>query len=281
MKWLRFLNYDIEEGLLRFWKRYLLVILAEVVVCAFFQNSMEYFTKMYQEGLSPLEYGINALWGRYPYHYDPTILESFRVPFSWIMEYLLLAYCIGGYVTEDMQGMGIQLMTKSGQRVIWWLSKCIWCIVVNLVYFGLIWGVNLTFSWILIGDVRTMKHEMLLESYYGMEVAQTSVAQLLCMTLLLPVLVGTAQSLFQIIVSNRIGSIPTLVIISGILVVSTYYSNRFLVHGYAMVSRYFTESMYKDYVPLQVSFGIIYLAVCIFILMGVGYKIIQKKDILE
>ena len=40
MKWLRFLNYDIEEGLLRFWKRYLLVILAEVVVCAFFQNSM-------------------------------------------------------------------------------------------------------------------------------------------------------------------------------------------------------------------------------------------------
>ena len=269
MKWLRFLNYDIEEGLLRFWKRYLLVILAEVVVCAFFQNSMEYFTKMYQEGLSPLEYGINALWGRYPYHYDPTILDSFRVPFSWIMEYLLLAYCIGGYVTEDMQGMGIQLMTKSGQRVIWWLSKCIWCIVVNLVYFGLIWGVNLTFSWILIGDVRTMKHEMLLESYYGMEVAQTSVAQLLCMTLLLPVLVGTAQSLFQIIVSIRIGSIPSLVIISGILVVSTYYSNRFLVHGYAMVSRYFTESMYKDYVPLQVSFGIIYLAVCIFILMGV------------
>ena len=280
MRWLRFLNYDIEEGLLRFWKRYLLVILAGVVVCAVFQNSMEYFMKMYQEGLSPLEYGINTFWGRYPYHYDPSLMDSFRVPFSWIMEYLLIAYCIGSYVTEDMQGMGIQLMTKSGQRVIWWLSKGIWCIIVNLVYFGLIWGVHLAFSWILTGDVRTMKHEMLIESYYGMEVAQTSVAQLLCMTLLLPVLVGIVQSLFQIIVSIGIGSIPALVVTSGILVVSTYYSNRFLVHGYAMVCRYFTDDMDTDYVPMQVSFGIIYLVICILILMGAGYKIIQKKDIL-
>ena len=83
MKWLRFLNYDIEEGLFRFWKRYLLVILLGVIVCAIFQNSMDYFIKLYQEGFSPLEYGMNAFWGRYPYHYDPDVLDSFQVPFSY------------------------------------------------------------------------------------------------------------------------------------------------------------------------------------------------------
>lgn len=280
MKWLRFLNYDIEEGLFRFWKRYLLVILLGVIVCAIFQNSMDYFIKLYQEGFSPLEYGMNAFWGRYPYHYDPDVLDSFQVPFSWIMEYLLLAYCIGSYVAEDMQGLGIQLMTKSGQRFIWWMSKCIWCIVVNLVYFGLIWGVNMAFSWIMIGDVHIVKHEMLLEACYGREVVQTPVAQLLCMTLLLPVLVGIVQSLFQIILSIQIGSIPSMVVTSGILVVSTYYSNRFLVHGYAMVTRYYTDDMYPDYVPLDRQFALVYLAVCMLFLIGAGYKVIRKKDIL-
>ena len=109
---------------------------------------------------------------------------------------------------------------------------------------------------------------------------QTPVAQLLCMTLLLPVLVGIVQSLFQIILSIQIGSIPSLVVTSGILVVSTYYSNCFLVHGYAMVTRYYTDDMYPDYVPLDRQFALVYLAVCMLFLIGAGYKVIRKKDIL-
>lgn len=280
MKLVRNICYDAEAGVFRFWKRYLLTVVSVIVMCIVLRTSMEYFLELYQTGFSPLEYAIHNFFGQYPFHYDADNGDSFKVPFVWLVEYGLLAYCIGNYVTEDMHGFGLLLMAKSECRWVWWLSKCIWCIMVNLIHFGIIWGVNIGFSWVMSGDIHFVSHEMLATACFGYDIAQTTEKSLLVMTMLMPFMVGVVQSLIQMILSVKIGEIPSFVAIIGGLVGSAYYSNRFLIHGYAMLIRYYENEMFPEDVPLKVEFGIIYLMIWMIGLMYVGDKIIQKKDIM-
>lgn len=280
LKLIRFLNYDVNEGLFRFWKRYLLVILLGIIMCATLNTKWIYLREMYDVGFSPLEYGIDQFWGRYPYFFNASLPEQFTIPFSWILQYLLLAYCIGNYTKDDMQGFGMQMMLKSRQRSVWWLSKVIWSILVNLTYFGLLWCVNISYAWIMSGDVGFVKHSILTQ-IHGSQAGTTGVAELILMSLLMPLLVGIVQSLFQLIGSVCFGGVPVMIVLTGILVLSSYYANRFLVHGYAMVCRYYKNYEHPDYEPLELQFGLIYLGIAAVVLIVGGYIILRKKDILE
>lgn len=101
---------------------------------------------------------------------------------------------------------------------------------------------------------------------------------LLILTLVMPFLVGLVQSLFQMVLTVCIGSVPTIAMISGILVITSYYSNRFLWHGYAMVVRYYDD---LSYTALDYHFGILYCGMTALFIIVIGYFLIQKKNILE
>lgn len=281
MKIVKFIKYDISEGIFRYWKRYLLVILIVAIACVTFNREVENYLAVYDGGWSPLEYGINEFWGKYPFVYNSGNDDAFTLPFEWVMIYLTLAFCIGSYISDDMHGFGIQMMIKSRQRYRWWSSKCFWSICVNGIYFGLLWLVNCAFSWILKGNIFFEKNEMLLGINYGEKLAWTSIGDLIVMTLVMPCLVGVVQSLFQMLGTICLGSIPTIALISGILVISSYYSNRFLWHGYAMVSRYYDDQSYLNYVALDYHFGIPYCVITLVLIMVIGYFVIQKKNIVE
>lgn len=281
LKIIRFIHYDVNEGLFRFWKRYLLIVLLGIIIGIMFNKEAQRVLYLYRSSWSPLEYGIREFWGRYPFHYDPNATEIFILPFEWILEYLILAYCIGSYIRDDMEGYGAQLMLKSGQRYIWWGSKSIWCILVNVTYFGLLWGVNIAYAWIVSGDISFVKNKFVLESFYGSMVADTPVKELLFFTLLLPFMVGVVQSLFQMIGSICLGSTFTMALLTGLLVLSSYYANPLLVHGYAMVIRYYPDSSHPTYRALDYRFGSIYLGILIMLLIFIGYTVVRKKDILS
>lgn len=282
MKLIRFLNYDINEGLFRYWKRFLSMILLGIVFCAIFNKKWEFLIALYGEESTLLGYGIEQFWGRLPFPQEAFQAGiSFELPFAWLLLYLLLAYCIGSYVRDDMEGMGAYLMVKSRQRSIWWISKVLWCVLVNVVYFGLLWCVNIGYAWIAVGDVRFEKQEMLLMMQYGSQVAYTETETFLLMTVLLPFMVGVVQSLLQMIGTICFGGIPAMIGTAGILVLSCYYGGKFLPHGYAMVTRYYPDISQPDMLTLQADFGIAYLAVWILALVVIGYLILRKKNILD
>ncbi len=281
MKLLRFVNYDICEGIIRFWKKYFLVIILGIIVCTLLEQETASFLEMWGKKWSPLEYGVYEFWGRYPYQFNVDNKESFVVPFSWIIEYLLLAYCIGGYISEDMRGFGANLIVKSKSRILWWGSKCIWCILVNVLFFLLLWCTSIGYAWIISGNAQFDMDQSLMALYYGNVVASTSVREFMILAMIFPLLVGLIQSLFQMILSFYVNSATVMTLLSVMLVFTSYYANPLLVHGYAMITRYYPNDINVDYKPLSMQFGVCYLFLILFLLIGCGCFLIERKDILE
>lgn len=275
----KFIKHDLKEGLIRYRARYILLILVCVITCIILDRSSEYFIKLYGQNWSLLEFGINNFYGRMPFHYSADSGDTFAVPFGWILQYLVLSYCIGDYIRRDMHGFGMYMIVQSKKRSYWWISKCIWCCVVNIVYFALIWCVNISYVWIAYGEVNLEKHALLLESCYGTIFGNVSVARLLIMTALLPMLAGIVQSLFQITISIIYEGTVSMAAVTAALVIACYYGNPFLPHGYAMVVRYFPDNINPAFSPNQIGFGIVYLCGLSVLLAIIGYLVVRKKDI--
>ena len=84
----------------------------------------------------------------------------------------------------------------------------------------------------------------------------------------------------QLLLSLYMNSAAVMSVITFILVLASYYGNRFLVHGYAMACRYYSDSLYPQDEVLTTAFGIPYLICLIVGLVGCGYGIIRKRNII-
>ena len=104
--------------------------------------------------------------------------------------------------------------------------------------------------------------------------------ELIRMTVLLPVLAGIVQSMMQLLLSLYMNSAAVMSVITFILVLASYYGNRFLVHGYAMACRYYSDSLYPQDEVLTTAVGIPYLICLIVGLVGCGYGIIRTRNII-
>ncbi|MBE5943678.1 MAG: hypothetical protein E7258_02035 [Lachnospiraceae bacterium] len=277
----RFVSHDLNEGIIRYRKRYLLIILVAIISCFMLDRSTEYITTTYGGYWTPLEYGINLFLGRYPFVYRPDSMDTFTVPFVWILTYILLAFVIGDYVQKDMQGYGMYMMLKSKKRSYWWISKCVWCVIVNLVYFGLIWLTYISYAWMKNGDIAIYKNLFIRSNYFGWRFEDKSVGFLIMMVVVMPILVGVVQSIIQIFLSVVFDATVTMVFVAGGLVLSCYYGNPLIPHGYGMLLRYYKDESNPDFVPNDIQSGIVILLTMIVIATVVGYVFFRRKNILS
>lgn len=95
------------------------------------------------------------------------------------------------------------------------------------VYFLLLYGMTYGYAWISTGNMSMSGQQIALSLYYGEEVANTSMPELIRMTVLLPVLAGIVQSMMQLLLSLYMNSAAVMSVITFILVLASYYGNRF------------------------------------------------------
>lgn len=81
MRLLHFLEYDISEGLIRFWRRYLWLIVLVFITCLLLDRASGDYLGMYGESWSPLGYIVNAFWGRD--HFILTRIHRISSDFHW------------------------------------------------------------------------------------------------------------------------------------------------------------------------------------------------------
>ncbi len=55
--------------------------------------------------------------------YIPNPAEPFQFPARWMIWFMSLLFFMSSYAYNDMQTFGIQILTRSGSRRAWWLSK--------------------------------------------------------------------------------------------------------------------------------------------------------------
>lgn len=270
----RFVKHDVNEGIFKHNKRYILILLVVVVVCAVIDSSNAIFYDIYGVKWSVYEYVMRAFDGRMPFVLDAGFTQKFTIPMEWVLIYITLSYCIGDYANHDLQGFGMMFMLKSKKRIYWWVSKCIWCIGVNIVFFLLFWLGVIGYTWVRYGEVIFIRHNELQNIIYGDEITKYSNSKLMIMVVCMPLIVGIVQSAFQMVISLLVDGITATIIIASILVSSCYYGHKLLPHGYAMFLRCIGSGN-------DVLFGVKYLVLLAMAFMVMGFMVIRRKNILE
>lgn len=278
MKLLKMLRYDINEGTIKYWYRYLFVVFVGIINCCVCHAQISYVEEIYNMNTSMWEYGTWSMIGRPPYIYRANGSDTFYLPYAWIMQYICLAFLIGGYVKQDMSGYGVHFMYKSKKRTTWWLSKVIWCVFVNVIFFGISWLTYFSCSWINAGNNAFNINKPILRTISNYVLSSENFERI-AVVIILPFMVGVIHSLIQIIVSINWGDEIAMVIIGIILVISSYYSHPLLVSGYSMSSRYSNIGNIGEFQLLEYRFGLIYLCCVIILLCIIGGINVKRKNI--
>lgn len=107
-KFIKFLRYDLKNGILSAWKYYLLDLVFFLYRCAVFQPKQN-FT------LGDFASYVFASMRKYV----PSIYDSFRFPALWVLLFALILYGTLRYTDEDMRGFGQHTMLHSASRSAW------------------------------------------------------------------------------------------------------------------------------------------------------------------
>lgn len=282
MKALRILKYDITEGTIKYIFRYLYIVPFVLVSCIKFDAHNLYTYYLSGERPSVIEQMFNLFRGEAAFDFHADTDYVFTFPMNWILVYICLALLIGGHIKDSTESFGLQVFVKSRTREGWWLSKCIWAILVVVSYICFIVLVIISYDWLRYGDISFERNYYIIPNSYGGQVDQMlTYRKLIMLAVVLPFLVGVVQSLIQMILSLYTNTGTALSVVLATLVLATYYPGKLIFYSYAMNIRYTKIESNAVHIPLDYEFGVWYLPMLIIFIMIIGACLIRRKDVLK
>ncbi len=240
----RILKYDVRRGITGNIREYILPAIIAIFMCIGFvfeySKSFDIHTATY---LDIIYYSFAG-----SPKYVPNKDMPFIFPLVWATIFLLPLYFSSYYPFYDLIGYGKTILLKSGNRDRWWLSKCVWCLLKNTSYFATLYLTILIFCIVtkipITYKVTGNTHEMMMEKYYKADIyASGDYTQLIfngnksILFLLLPILIVTVFSIFQMTVSLFSTPVYGFFVSAMIMVASTYYLHPAFLGNYIMVLR--------------------------------------------
>ena len=128
------LKYDIAEGSMKSIFRYLYIIPFVLVSCITFDAENVYTYYFCGERPSVIEQMFNLFRGEIAFDFHPESDYTFNFPMDWVLVYICLSLLIGSHIKDSTEGFGLQLMVGARSRLRWWLSKCVWAVLVTASY---------------------------------------------------------------------------------------------------------------------------------------------------
>lgn len=282
MKMFRLLKYDIAEGSMKSIFRYLYIIPFVLVSCITFDAENVYTYYFCGERPSVIEQMFNLFRGEIAFDFHPESDYTFNFPMDWVLVYICLSLLIGSHIKDSTEGFGLQLIVGARSRLRWWLSKCVWAVLVTASYICFIFLIIVSYDWIRYGEVSFERNYYVIANSYGGEADQMiTYNKLIIMAFVLPFVVGVIQSIIQMILNLYLNSGLALSVILAALVLSVYYPGRLVFYGYAMNIRYLNFENNSVHIPLDYGFGVQYLVAMSLIITMVGAALIRRRDVLR
>lgn len=233
MKWRKVLMHDLQRGLVRW--RYLSVPLI-CAVCCF--DYLSWSSALHISG-SWMDIVFFIFQGQEPI--DITTLSSvarFPLPIAWLLVMGTCLYLNLDYFLMDLSLTGQQIIIRCGSRAKWFLSKCVWNILSTALYFALIWLAALTFGWCFGSTASLNPTPAILQNVFGLSSSlEISMWQALMVGVLLPFLTLSALNLLQMSLCTIVKPIVSFLLCAGILILSVYVPNDFVLGNGAMAIR--------------------------------------------
>lgn len=229
----RMILHDFTFGLSQNISKYLLF----VFLFAFF--SVRYFLS-FDHMLNPLPEGsvmdciMHIFKGMAVY--IPGSDEPLMIPITWLLIQVVLALLVFSYPTKDLYSYGTQVLLRSRQRNIWWISKCIWNISTIIIAYG-IGFLTITIVTAIYGELSLIPNVQVNQEMSALWIQSSELTALYIAVLLLPLLTTIAMSLLQMLLSFLLTPIYSFLIVVCILVASAYFCSPLLIGNYTMLCR--------------------------------------------
>jgi len=275
MNALKLLGYDIKYGIFKRWYIFLIAIVfavAEYRASLMMIKSLNESELMYGNG-TVMDYILYSFQGMPVYNFSPQ--NYFTIPLFWFVFQIGASYIVAYYTENDLKKNGRNILLASKSRIIWWLSKVVTCVSSVFLYY------ILTISLIVILAVMSGASLSIEASYdfctamFSPTIQYLSTNDLIYIVLILPFVVTTAICICQVTCSLVCSPVVCFATVSGMYVLSAYYTMPWFLGNYTMWQRcsYYAEGGVSPDAGL-------FLALVIFVLSIVGGSyVIKTKDV--
>lgn len=276
MKTMRFVSRDIRQGICRRWY---IVILA--VIFGYVRGGMSHtsLNLLLEQGIvnskgTFLDYVMYAMYGMPVYVFDPK--DFFEMPMYWFIFQMGIAYFTAYYAASDFKQNGKVLFVVAKTRGSWWISKCLWCILLVLLYYVSVYaGIGIS-AWANDAEMSLKITNEATLSWYGQMAADSSLVHIYMAVFILPITATIAISLIQMFLSFIISSVVSFAGVCGMYILSAYYTTCFLPGNFTIWIR----SRYMDEMGVSPKYGILILIIMFLFSIIAGWQYIKGKDVL-
>ena len=230
MNWNRILLHDLRRGILR--KRLLIPCIQFMLLYLFYWLGRR---GMYGS-LSPADYLFYAFSG-IP-RVDVFRADSFHLPTIWLQIMACPLYLNLSYPLSDLTKEGEQILVRSGSRVRWFLSKCIWNLSSSLTYVAIAAAAAFIMSAVTGGPLTMTCNPNLVAMKADLPLNHniTGFASFLAL-LILPLLTISALNMLQMVLSFFVKPIYSFLFCMTVIVASIWGVTPVLLGNGTMVLR--------------------------------------------
>lgn len=269
--------YDLRIGMKSNMVKLIAYISIVIGICIIGCNTIHNSSEFYNVTPDVLDYICFILGG--PRYIPEGMIEIYTIPVLWLIIPVMIGYIIGYYAMTDLHKYGQQVLLRSASRTRWWLSKCIWCGLMVVISYAIIYVFTIltafisgaTFNWKLTDEIAVNACNV---SYIGGTDNEVRI-----ILLLMPVIVSLALSILQILLGLVFSPIIGFMLTQSIVFLATIYHKSFLIANYAMLSHNrLTCDSNIDYIEgIYVCAGVYIISLILGILYFRGYNILPKN----
>ena len=259
MKVLYMWKQDLIEGI---WRRkiYLLLpVLITICSCMGIHHQILEMRKTMNVGNpSFMDYWVYLVMCGKEYKFD--VFKFFDIPMRWICLMAFVIIGLGNYITNDLQGFGCHVITRSKSRKNWWISKAMWGIAFVICYFAMCFITTAVFTFITNSSFSLKMTPAIAKIMCKRGFLACSMIRLFCISFVQPVLLAILLGMIYIVLNFIMKPTYSFIVIFSVLVISTYYKVWWLIGNWGMPYR-----MY----PVQKS-GLNPKMCLVFLILGLG-----------
>lgn len=271
------IKHDYYMGTIKRWKKYDVVLIIFILLCANFQRgliiSREYDN--FKEKPTFSNYIIDIYKG-VDISNRVENKEKIEIPPGWVLLNIFLSIVIGYYPLNDLKEYGTQILIRSKNRWQWWLSKCLWIMGNVLIFYAIGYIVIAIFS-LINGELSLTPNHKVSLAILKLDTSSLAAKEVFSACIVLPIVTSVALSLMQLTIAMFSNSIYSNIFIISLLIVSIYYCSPILMGNYLMLLR---NSLMVGIKGIETSTGIILSMAISFISITLGIFKFKTYDII-
>lgn len=233
MKFFKLLKFDLLQGIIKEYKKYIFFILLVLLACSEFSAVLRSFDEYTASCGDFLLYIYGGMC-----EYIPVPGIVFEIPYLWLINHILILYFTLNYMNNDLSGFGQQVIFRSKNRFSWWLSKCLWQVAAITTFYFISWVTIYIYLLIDNKEISFKISDFMPQIMgFGIDVENFSHTNLNIEITVLPLLFTVCLGLFQMTLCLFIKPIFSYVISCIVCVSSAYYLNPLFLGNYSMAIR--------------------------------------------